>query len=374
MTMNKQTVAALAVAFGLGLAGQAIAEPKITISNWISPKHPVSVGGYKPLIEKLKAAGFEVRSFEGGALLGAKPALPGIGDGIADMGMLAMTYFPAEFPNAQLVADMGLSTPNNLTAMAAAAEYNLLNCPECLEEYKKANVVYMGTYSTSPYRIISKEPIRSTADLKGKKMRVPGSLWSRWADSVGAIQVNVPSSEMFEGLDKGALDIAIQAPGALRSYALWDTAKYITMLNLGTYHSLSLMTTNKEFWVGLTDEQRAIIISEAARVGVDTTIQYGITDKDVLSKLGEHKVELIEASDEMKAAKASFVKDDVAAIIANAKSRHGIADAEAKVAKLNELIAKWEGIVKETGGDRDAIIARLNTDVYSKLPVGYGLK
>lgn len=373
MMISKKKVAAMAVVFGLGIASHAVADTKITISNWISPKHPVNVGGYHPLIKRLKAAGFDVKSFEGGALLGAKPALPGLGDGIADMGMLAMTYFPAEFPNAQLVADMGLSTPNNLTAMAAATEYNLLNCAECLEEYKKANIVYLGTYSTSPYRIISKEPIRSTADLKGKKMRVPGSLWSRWADAVGGIQVNIPSSGMFEGLDKGALDIAIQAPGALRSYALWDTAKYITMLNLGTYHSLSLMSTNKEFWAGLTDEQRGVIVSEAARVGVDTTIQYGKTDEAVLSKLGEHKVELIEPSDEMKAAKASFVKKDVAAIIANAKSKHGIADAEAKVAKLNELIAKWEGIVKETGGDRDAIITRLNADVYSKLPAGYGL-
>ena len=110
---------------------------------------------------------------------------------------LAMTYFPAEFPNAQLVADMGLSTPDNLTAMASAIEYNLLHCSECLDEYEAQNHLYLGTYSTAPYAIISSQPIKTTADLKGKKMRVPGSLWSRWAQSVGGVEVNVPSSEMF---------------------------------------------------------------------------------------------------------------------------------------------------------------------------------
>ncbi|SEQ58992.1 C4-dicarboxylate TRAP transporter substrate-binding protein [Thalassovita taeanensis] len=371
--MKTKFTAAAAVAVALGIATQASADTKITISNWISPKHPVSAAGYHPFIEKLEASGFKVSAFEGGALLGAKPALPGIGDGVADMGMLAMTYFPAEFPNAQLVADMGLSTPNSLTAMAAAAEYNLLHCPECLAEYKAANVVYMGTYSSSPYSIISKEPIRSTADLKGKKMRVPGSLWSRWAESVGGIQVNVPSSEMFEGLDKGALDIAIQSPGALRSYALWDTAKYVNNLNLGTYHSLSLMTMNRDFWADLSDEERALILGEAAKMSVDVTEYYLNSEEEVIALMDEHGVEMIDASAEMVDTKAQFVAGDVTAIIDTAKTKYGIADAEAKVAKLNELMAKWSGIVAETGGDRDAMIARLQSEVYDKLPAGFGL-
>ncbi len=356
------------IAFGSSLQAQT----DMTISQWTGPKHPVAVG-YAPLIEMLNENGFNVQQLEGGALLGAKPALAGIGDGIADMGMLAMTYFPAEFPNAQLVADMGLATPNNLAAMGAAIEYNLLNCPECLDEYKAQNVLYLGTYSTAPYTIISSTPIRSTADLAGKKVRVPGSLWSRWAQNVGAIEVNVPSSEMFEGLDKGALDIAIQAPGAFRSYQLWDAAKYLNTLNLGTYHSLSLMTTNRGWWADLTDEQRAMIKGQAAQVAVDATISYTDTDTEVLAELADHGVELIEPSDAMKADKTAFVAQDLPVIVSNAESAYGVTDAQAKVDTLQGLIDKWAGIVEETGGDRDAIIARLNADVFDKLPADYGM-
>ena len=362
----------IAGALALGLAPAAQAETAITISQWTGPKHPVA-DGYAPFIETLEENGFDVQSFEGGALLGAKPALGGLGDGIADMGMLAMTYFPAEFPNAQLVADMGLATPDNLTAMAASIEYNLLECAECLQEYADANLLYLGTYSTSPYTIISSTPIRSTADLAGKKMRVPGSLWSRWAQSVDGIEVNVPSSEMFEGLDKGALDVAIQAPGAFRSYQLWDAAKYLTTLNLGTYHSLSLMSANRDWWASLTDEQRAMILGSAAQVAVDATISYTATDTEVMAELGDHGVEHIEPSEAMRADKEAFLEADLPVIVSEAESTYGISDAQAKVDAFQALIDKWAAIVEETGGDRDAMIARLNEEVFDKLPADYGL-
>lgn len=373
MVLCSRLAAAAVVAACLSAAA-AEADTPITASLWVGPKHPVAVGGYDPFVEKLKAdEAYDVKYFQGGALLGAKPTLSGVRDGIADVGMMAMTYFPAEFPNAQLVADMGLSTPSNLAAMMAASEYNLLHCEPCLQEYLDQNIVYTGTYSTAPYTIISKEPIRSTADLAGKKMRVPGSLWSRWAQSVDGIEVNVPSSEMYEGLDKGALDIAIQAPGALRSYSLWDTAKYVTLMNLGTYHSLSLMSWNRDTWRELTDAQRRAMLNEAARAGLDTTLQYTEADDEVLALVGEHGVEIIEPSAEMRQAKQDFVDRDVTVIVANAKDKYGIADAEARVATLQELIAKWDGIVNEIGPqNRDALLERFQAEVYDKLPDDYG--
>lgn len=363
-----------AAAAGAILFGAAAANAdSATLSLWVGPKHPVAVEGFDPFAKRLEAEGFDVKYFQGGALLEAKPTLGGLRDGIADVGMMAMTYFPAEFPNAQIVADMGLSTPNNLTAMLATVEYNLLHCPDCLQEYYDQNIVYTGTYSTSPYTIVSKTPIRSLADLNGKKMRVPGSLWSRWADRVGGVQVNIPSSEMFEGLDKGALDIAIQAPGALRSYSLWDTAKYVTTLNLGTYHSLSLLSFNREFWRDLTDEQRAMMLDSAMDANLGATISYSTTDEEVLAEAASKGVEIIEASEELVADKAAFVKADRDTIIETAKTKYNIADAEEKVAKLEELIAKWEAIVAETGGDRAALKERMKAEIYDKLPADYGL-
>lgn len=361
-------VAALAIS-----SAQALAADSATLSLWVGPKHPVAAQGYDPMVARLEGAGFDVKYFQGGALLGAKPTLGGLRDGIADIGMLAMTYFPAEFPNAQVVADMGLSTPNNMTAMLAMGEYNLLHCPDCLQEYYDQNIVYTGTYATSPYTIISKTPIKSLADLAGKKMRVPGSLWSRWADRVGGVQVNMPSSEMFEGLDKGALDIAIQAAGALRSYSLWDTAKYVTQVNLGTYHSLSLVSVNRDFWRDLSADQRAMILDAAMDASIGATQGYTDTDEEVLAAVGDHGVEIIPAPEDIVADKAAFVEEDTAVVIDTATNKYKIADAAAKVATLKELIAKWEAIVADADGDLAKIKAAYKAEVFDKLPADYGL-
>ena len=74
--------------------GGSVQAQDLTISQWTGPKHPVATG-YAPLIANLTENGFNVQQFEGGALLGAKLALAGIGDGLADMGLLALTFFPA---------------------------------------------------------------------------------------------------------------------------------------------------------------------------------------------------------------------------------------------------------------------------------------
>ena len=133
------------------------------------------------------------------------------------------------------------------------------------------------------------------------------------------------------------------------------------------------MTTNRDWWADLTDEQRTMIKGQAAQVAVDTSISYTNTDSEVMAELTAHGVELIEPSDEMKADKAAFVVKDLPTIVSNAQSAYGITNAQAKVDTLHGLINKWAAIVEETGGDRDAIIARLNTDVFDKLPADYGM-
>ncbi|WP_420391498.1 C4-dicarboxylate TRAP transporter substrate-binding protein [Acuticoccus sp.] len=372
-TAARRTLAALTL-FAAATA-PAVAQTSMTASLWVGPKHPVAVGAYDPLIERLEADGaFEVRYFQGGALLGAKPTLSGLGDGIADVGMLGLTYFPAELPHAQVVAEMGMATPGSLVAMAAMTEFNLLHCEPCLAEFAEQNLVYTGTYSTAPYRLISNEPIRTMEDLEGKKFRSPGSLWSRWVQSVGGVEVNVPASEMFEGLDKGALDIAIQAPGALRSYSLWDTAEYMIDLNLGTYHSLALYAFNQDFWSNLTDEQRRMLLDEAARAAVETSFVYLETDEEVIAEAADHGVTVIEAPQAMIDAKVAFVEADLPTMVEVARSEYGIEDASGMIDTMQELLDKWEGIIAEVGEDnREGLIERLKSEVYDKLPDDYGV-
>ena len=103
-----KTLTILAVA--VLTATPALAEKRVTVSNWTSPNHATSRGhaAFAEMTEAEFPDAFDFKVFAGGALLGPKPTLSGLRDGVADVGLLAFTYFRSEMPYAQLVADMAL--------------------------------------------------------------------------------------------------------------------------------------------------------------------------------------------------------------------------------------------------------------------------
>ena len=83
-------------------ATPALAEKRVTISNWTSPNHATSRGhaAFAEMTEAEFPDAFDFKLFTGGALLGPKPTLSGLRDGVADVGLLALTYFRSEMPTA----------------------------------------------------------------------------------------------------------------------------------------------------------------------------------------------------------------------------------------------------------------------------------
>src|SRR5699024_1731474 len=104
------TAGALAVC-----ASTAFSKTTVKLSTWYPPSHPGVIGGFTPFMDYVKdksGGDLDFRYWEGGALLSAKGTLYGLEDGIADIGNLAMTYYPAEFPYFQLIADLALYSDN----------------------------------------------------------------------------------------------------------------------------------------------------------------------------------------------------------------------------------------------------------------------
>src|SRR5690606_15534075 len=164
-----------------------------------------------------------------------------------------------------------------------------------------------GTYSTTPYVLLAPQSIETLEDLESKKMRSAGSVWDRWTVAVGGVPVNLPSTDMYEGLSRGALDIAIQAPSALRNFGLWDVAKHITMLPLGTYHSLALVAINQDFWNERSPEQKEILWRNAAKMNLEVSLAYSDIDAEVLKEAqADYGVTVHEPSEELLTHLAEF--------------------------------------------------------------------
>lgn len=367
------TAAALAV----GMAGAANAATTIRASSWHPPKHPGVVGGYEPFMEYVRKTSnnkIDFKFWSGGSLLGASDTLPGVMNGIADIGVLALTYFPAEFPYAQLVSDMAMLSDNPPAIAAAVTEFVMLECEPCRKEYASKGLVFTASYSTTPYTLISKQNLNTPESLKGRKFRSAGTVWDRWTEFVGGTSVNVSAAEMFESLDRGGVDVAVFSPAALQSFSLWDVAKYDVMLPLGTYAAMSLFTMNRDFWRDLKPDERRILLDGAAVGAIGVTYAYIDTDKIALEKATEHGVEVVQPGQALLAQRDAFIEQDLVRLNDIARTRYKIADAAQWIERYRATLQKWEERGKEIGNDRAAWISAMQTHIYAKVdPATYGM-
>ena len=268
----------------------------IKASLWVPPKHPAADRGYGPFmkyVETESKGSLKFRYWAGGSLLGPRDTLPGLINGIAHISSLAMTYFPAEFPYAQLISNFAMLSDNPLAVTAAGTEFVVLHCQPCRDEYTSKGLVFTVPYSTTPYSLISKKSIESPDDLKGAKFRSAGSIWDRWTQYVGGTAVHTSAAEMFQALDRGGVDVAIFSPAGLKAYSLWDVAKYNVMLPLGTYAAMSAFTINQGLWKSLTKEQRRIVLNGTAVGAIGTSGAYIDDDAAVLAEAAAHGVKIV---------------------------------------------------------------------------------
>ncbi len=361
------------------LASTAAMAQDVTIraSSWHPPKHPGVAQGYEPFMKYVKKHSdgtMDFKFWSGGALLGATDTLPGVENGIADIGVLALTYFPAEFPHAQLISDMAMMSNDAAAITGAVTELVVLHCAPCLKDFTDKGIIFTSTYSTTPYELISKDPITSVEDLRGKKFRSGGPLWDRWVQDVGGTAINVPASEMFESLDRGGVDVVIFSPSALQSFSLWDVAKNTLELPLGTYAAMSTFTINQAFWRGLTEDQRHVILDGVAVGTMGVTYGYMAQDQQAVDQAAEHGVTLSEPSADLIAQRDAFRVADLQKLAARAESNYGITNAADIIKTYTALVQKWEAISKAAGGDREKMIAAMRTEIFDKVDVStFGL-
>lgn len=115
-------------------------------------------------------------------------------------------------------------------------------------------------------QILSKEPVRNDADLKGLKVRVPEQqLWVDAWRAAGCNPTAIAWSEIYTSLTQGLVN-AVEAPiSLLFSSKFHEQVKNLTITN-HTYNTVGVVM-NAERFNSLTEEQQKAIIDAAKEAG-----------------------------------------------------------------------------------------------------------
>src|SRR5699024_7895011 len=82
----------------------------------------------------------------------------GISHGLTDIGYILTPYFPAEYPHINMASEVSMLLAlqdsshgkEGMAYAAAMAEFVLLNCPECNEEFTRQGQVYTSGGASGP--------------------------------------------------------------------------------------------------------------------------------------------------------------------------------------------------------------------------------
>ncbi|MBN8291189.1 C4-dicarboxylate TRAP transporter substrate-binding protein [Rhodobacter sp. NTK016B] len=341
--MSLRFIGTLVVSGAAALATPVLAD-SIRTASAFGPNH-AGAEGYRIFLETLSNetdGEWTGRDYPSG-LVSPGEMVNGLRDGLVDVGSMLMPYFPAEFRESNLPSELALLGTDARVVSGAAAEY-LLTCAECMAEFTQINQMYLGATATTPYQIIAVEPVRTPADLEGLRIRTGGAAFSRWAEHFGAIPVQLPAPEVFEGLSQGVIGAHYNAMSDLTAYNLYDLVGGVTEINLGTFNGVSTFSMRLDLWQGLPVETREAFIRAAVVGEAALTFRYIRETEMARERAIEAGIEVIEPDAAFREANAEFVAADLAALPERLESL-GITDAPEKIERFQQLVARWQGLV-----------------------------
>ncbi|WP_296911182.1 TRAP transporter substrate-binding protein [Polaromonas sp.] len=113
----------------------------------------------------------------------------------------------------------------------------------------------------------SKVAVEKVADLKGLKLRVPGSSGIKgFFEAAGAQAVAMPFPELFTALQQGTVDGQDNGASITYNSRLFEAQKFMTTTN--HVYAMGAITAGERSWAKMTDEQKKILQDAAAEVAV----------------------------------------------------------------------------------------------------------
>jgi len=121
----------------------------------------------------------------------------------------------------------------------------------------------VGLFIAEPSTIVSKSPIRTLADFKGKKLRIFASQFQSVAfERLGVTPVAMTLGDVVPALQQGAIDGSVTGMGPITHMHFIDAAKFVTLTNQPAIFIIA--EVNRKWYESLPPDLQQIIDRDAA--------------------------------------------------------------------------------------------------------------
>lgn len=369
--MNKRLLTYVSAAFGVGLLAMPAAAVEYTFGSWPPAGDYMNrvalPAAFQSIAKDLNNA-VTWKLVPGGQLADPKGTFQAVQDGLMHGGLGISTYVPNLIPSVNAVYSTVVFGDDTVGASAAALETVTLNCPSCIEELKKINAIAASAWNSSPYQLACTAPIRSLADLKGKRVRATGGN-AELMTMLGATPVAATLVEAVGLLQRGGLDCQFGVHAWLKIFGYADFAKNVIDYPLGlTGPAVNIW--NRETILKLTPDQQKSFLRNMARVSAGMSIGFFVKENnEMLEDIKKTKNVQVMAPTDGAAWGEIAKKYDAAQRAKNIDDarKFGVKDPEAIINAYEKNREKWGKIAKDAGDDIDKMAAAIQREVYDKV-------
>ena len=334
MTITRFGLSA-ALALALGFATQAATAEELSVATFVPPQHHTNTGMFKWFgeeIERRSGGTLTMKLYPAGQL-GAGPVqqYKRAAEGVADIAFGVAAYTPAIFPKSMLAILPGAAKNADDSTRRIWAIFE----EHFADEYSDVKVLAVGTVAGS--LLVGTRDVSTMEGLEGAKLVPFAAMTTPIVEALGAVPVQMPVTEMYTGLSTGTIDVTTASYNNLTPpWNFWDVASHVVE-NVPVSFAVTYAIMNKERYMSLSDEHRAII-DELAGLPMSLELAKSFDGADERSKVmiadADKGYEWIVVSDEERARMDAAVAQGIETIFADYE-RRGISNAREIYEALN---------------------------------------
>ena len=215
---------------------------------------------FKSKVEEISKGDIAVEIYDSAQLYKDNEVPEAVGSGAIEMGVASLTRYVGDVPAVDLFYLPFLLNSEDLVRKAVAPGSPVREpLDEAIAE-TGAKVLWWQAYGGSVL-LSNGGPIRTPADLKGKKVRVFGKTLGEWIKAAGGAPTLISGSEQYIAYQRGTVDVGMTGVSGVKSRRLWEVMDTVTVTNNADIEFI--VVVNEDFWNGLPEQHRDWI-TEAA--------------------------------------------------------------------------------------------------------------
>jgi TRAP-type C4-dicarboxylate transport system substrate-binding protein len=227
---------------------------KLRLSSMWPAQHPLTktFDQWGKDVEKATEGRITVTVFAGSTLSPPMQVYDNTAKGVVDVGTALLAYAPGRLPLSE-VLQLPLGYRNGYQASKLGEAYYKKFKPK---EFDDVKVMFL--HGAAPGFIFTKNPVKSTADVKGLRIKANAEN-ADIVKNLGASPVTMPVTETYDSLSRGVIDGCLFPIEALQGFKIAEVVKTV-IENYGVSYMTSMyVIMNKAKWNALSPaDQKAI--------------------------------------------------------------------------------------------------------------------